>query len=141
MPDKAFLDTNIIIYMYSADDEGKRICASELLNSYTCVTSLQVMNEACNVWIKKFLWDENKINEHLDNIKVICDDIIPIHIETIEKALDLNSKYGYSYYDCLMLASALEYECQIIFTEDMKDGQLINSSLKIKNPFVRERSH
>ena len=58
MRDKAFLDTNIIIYLYSEDDELKRSAACYVLDNYNCVTSIQVMNESCNVWFGKYKWSK-----------------------------------------------------------------------------------
>jgi len=55
--------------------------------------------------------------------------------KTINRGLDLKEQYGYSFYDCLMLASAIEANCSMILTEDMNDGQVIDSTLKIVNPF------
>jgi len=135
MNDKAFLDTNILVYFYSENDEHKRSTAYRMLNRHDCVTSLQAMNEASNVWLSKCKWSAEKIKEHLDNIELVCDEILPIQRCTINRALDLKERYGYSYYDCLMLASALDGNCGIIFTEDMNDGQIISDTLKIVNPF------
>ena len=135
MNDRAFLDTNVLIYFYSKDDERKRNIACHTLNSHNCVTNVQAMNESCNVWFKKYNWSTEKIKEHLDNIEMVCDEIFPIHRNTINKALALKDSYGYSYYDCLMLASALDGDCRIICTEDMSDGQIISDTLKIVNPF------
>ena len=132
---KAFLDTNILIYFYSGNDDGKRNAAHNILNSHDCVTSIQAMNESSNVWFRKFGWEATKIEEHLDNIELVCDDILPVQRITINRALTLKSRYGYGYYDSLMLASALESACEIIYTEDMSDGQIINDTLKIVNPF------
>ncbi|MEI6154767.1 MAG: DNA-binding protein, partial [Deltaproteobacteria bacterium] len=44
-------------------------------------------------------------------------------------------KYQYSYYDSLIISSALEKKCQILYSEDMQDGQTIEKTLKIVNPF------
>jgi len=48
----------------------------------------------------------------------------------------LHDKYFYSYFDSLMLSSALKSSCDIIYSEDMQHGQVIEKSLKIINPFV-----
>jgi len=136
MSDKAFLDSNILIYFYSEDDEHKRNTAQQILNNNICVTSIQAMHESSNVWIKKFSWNTRQVKDHLDNIEMVCDTVLPIYRDTINKALALKDRYKYSYFDCLMLASALEGGCQIIFTEDMNDKQLINNTLKIVNPFL-----
>jgi len=135
MPDKAFLDTNVLVYLHSEDDDNKRNAAQNLLDEYKCMTSLQTFNELSNVWFRKFNLDSVKIEEHLDNIELVCDDILSINRATINSALALKDRYGFSYYDSLILASALEGSCNVIFTEDMSDGQIINNSLTIKNPF------
>jgi len=135
MPDRAFLDTNVLVYLHSKDDDRKRDAAQNLLNEYKCITSLQAFNEISNVWFRKFNLDSTKIEEHLDNIELVCDDILSINRATINSALTLKDRYGFSYYDSLMLASALEGDCNIIFTEDMSDRQIINNTLTIKNPF------
>jgi len=135
MSDKVFLDTNVVVYFYSDDDERKRNAAYNVLNNNSCVTSTQVMNESCNVWFKKYQWNASKIEEHLDNIELVFDEVLAIDRNTINKALSLKDYYGYAYYDCLMLASALEGGCRIIYTEDMSGGQIVDKTLRIVNPF------
>ncbi|MCL2627136.1 MAG: PIN domain-containing protein [Oscillospiraceae bacterium] len=135
MPDRAFLDTNVLVYLHSEDDDKKRNVAQNLLDEYKCVTSLQTFNELSNVWFRKFNLDAVKIEEHLDNIELVCDNILSINRATINSALALKTRYNFSYYDSLMLASAIEGDCNVIFTEDMSSGQVISNSLLIKNPF------
>ena len=57
---------------------------------------------------------------------------------TIESSFELKNKYGYSIWDSLIIASALENNCSILYTEDMKNGQVIENRLKIINPFEKE---
>ncbi|MDD3014332.1 MAG: hypothetical protein PHC34_11575, partial [Candidatus Gastranaerophilales bacterium] len=47
---------------------------------------------------------------------------------------DIIQNTNYSYYDCLIMASALKNGCSIVYTEDMNDGQVIEN-LKIINPY------
>ena len=135
MKDRIFLDTNILIYLYSESEPLKRETVCRILNTAVCVTSLQAINEASNVWFKKYSWNGDKIREHLDNIELVCDAVMPISRSEINMAISLKDQYGYSYYDCLMLASAMENGCNQIMTEDMTDGHIIMDRLKIKNPF------
>ena len=135
MPDKAFLDTNILVYLHSEDDNEKRDIAKKVLNDYDCITNIQALNEISNVWFKKQAWDGAKIEKHLDNIEQVCDDVLPVDRVTINKALAIKDRYGFAFFDCLMISSALEGDCQILFSEDMSDGQIINKTLKIVNPF------
>ena len=134
---KAFLDTNILVYLYTEDEPARQRAALETLNSHHCIVSTQVMNEASNVWFNKCGWNGVKIKQHLDNIETVCDEVVTIQRGTIDKALALKETYGYSYYDCLMIASALENNCEILFSEDMTNQQIIENRLKIVNPFNR----
>ena len=52
------------------------------------------------------------------------------------KALGIHERYGYAYYDSLMIASALEHNCQHLLTEDMAGGQVIEGRLTIQNIFA-----
>jgi predicted nucleic acid-binding protein len=135
MSGKAFLDTNILIYFYSDKEPDKRESACQILEQYDCISSLQIFNEVSNVWFKKFGWDSDKIIKHLDNIELVCDNVLTVERSTINKAIKLKDLYRFSYYDSLMLASALEGKCSIVFSEDMNDGQIIEKVLKITNPF------
>ena len=93
------------------------------------------MNEASNVWLRKYNLGKGLIHKYLDEVDLVCDEVLQIKRKTINHALELKDRYGYSFYDCLMLASALEANCNTILTEDMNDGQTINGTLKIHNPF------
>ena len=54
---------------------------------------------------------------------------------TIKLCWKVSRKYSYSYWDSLIIASALESNCSILYTEDMQDGQIIEDRLRIMNPF------
>ena len=135
MRDRVFLDTNIIIYLYSEDEDDKRDTAYKFLNESDCVTSIQAMNEASNVWLRKHSLSKDVISRYLNEIELVCDDILLVKRKTINQALELRERFDCSFYDCLMLASALEAGCNIILTEDMNNGQVIDGILKILNPF------
>ena len=135
MNDKVFHDTNILVYLYSVDDDEKRRVALSILDKHICFTSIQVLNEASNVWFKRLGWTGEQIYPYLDNIEHVCDAIVNVNRDTINLALILKDRYRYSYFDCLVLASALESECSIIYTEDLSNGQVINDRLVIVNPF------
>ena len=70
-------------------------------------------------------------------IRSICEitKIVVIDEALIIHALQLHHKYKISYYDCLMIAAALNSGCQYLISEDMSDGLLIENTLKIINIF------
>jgi len=134
MPDKVFIDTNILIYAYSITELDKRNITFTILESYSIVISVQVINE--------FIWIMNrKFNINYDKLEVLVDrfwekfEVSLINKFSIEKALKIAQDYKYSYWDSLIIASALENECSILFTEDMQNGQVIEGRLRIKNPY------
>ena len=134
MKDKVFIDTNVIVYLYSEDEKDKQSCAlaATVLNS--CVTSTQVLNEFSNVCLKKLKMPTEIIENAIDEISKEFD-VELIDSKTIKKALDLHKKYNFHYYDCLILASALACGCKYVLTEDLNNGQIIENSLTIRNIF------
>jgi len=135
MQDKAFLDSNILIYLYTEDDDSKRNIAQLKLNENICVTSIQALNETSNVLGRKFSLNHTEVKALLDNIETVCDEVLLTNRKTIDNALVLTDRYGFSFFDSLMLSSALEGGCNVIYSEDMSDGQVIEKTLKIVNPF------
>jgi predicted nucleic acid-binding protein len=135
MKDKAFLDSNILIYLYSEDELEKQNIVNNIFDKFECVISTQTLNEFCNVCLKKLKKNVSEIIESLNEIKGSCR-LEFVDDSVMERALLLHEKYSYSYFDSLMLSSALKYNCAIIYSEDMQHGQLIESSLKIINPFA-----
>ena len=55
--------------------------------------------------------------------------------DTIERACQIADKFQYSFYDSLIIAAALSCNCKTLYSEDMQDGQVIENSLTIVNPF------
>ena len=134
MSDKAFIDTNILIYTQRTDSPAKKQIAEDAIDHFDCVTSTQVLNEIANVFTKKYPMPVEKIERLLESIceisdLVVIDEVLIIH------ALHLHHCYKISYYDCLMIAAAISSNCQYLISEDMNDGLLIEEKLKIVNIF------
>ena len=135
MNGKAFYDTNILVYLYADKEPDKQAISYEIINkAYECIISTQILNEINNVLIKKWRISSEVVKTIQADVRRIST-VLHIDEDTIDKAIDLNAFYGFAYYDCLMLASALEAGCDVIFTEDMNNGQEIEGKLKIINPF------
>jgi len=134
MSGNVFLDTNIIVYLYSTSEPKKRNTSISIFQNYACVTSTQALNEFSNVFIKKYKMPNDSIKTSITNISKSCF-VQHVTESTIFKALDLNGRYGYSYFDCLMIATALENNCDVLFSEDMRDNHIIENRVKIINPY------
>jgi predicted nucleic acid-binding protein len=134
MQDKVFLDTNIIIYLYSIDEPEKRRLCENLAAENHIVISAQVISEMCNILNKKMRLDFNSISKVVDELTQVFI-VRTVDTETIKFALIIAEKYRYSYFDSLIIAAAIKSGCSVLYTEDMQDGQIIEDSLKIINPF------
>jgi predicted nucleic acid-binding protein len=135
MPDRIFIDTNILVYFVS-DDKAKRTKAEDIIFSENIkVLSTQVINEFINVSFKKNIVTEIELNSLLNDF-INNFEINLIHSYTIKSAVDTKIKYQYSYYDSLIIASALENNCDTLFSEDLQNNQKIEESLTIINPFA-----
>ena len=107
-----------------------------MIEKYDCYTSTQVFNEISNVMIKKLKMSIAEIKQVITAINDRCMVSIITH-ETVQKALNLKEIYGYSYYDSLILATAVFSGCDYIFSEDLQDGQIIENKIEIVNIFKR----
>lgn len=136
MNDSCFIDTNIWVYAHlNADDNTKSATALKLLEtSPILVSSTQVLNEYYSVMLKKKIAD----NLIQDNIVVMIgiSDIRIIQVTTLHLTHKIKLKYGFSYWDSLILASALEASCPVLYSEDMQHNQIIENSLTVINPFM-----
>ena len=133
MSARAFLDTNIFVYAIAQDDPRTHD-AEELITEGGAV-SVQVLNEFAAVARRKTNMSWGDVQLALESIKILCPDPLPITLDTYQEALAIAEKYGYKIYDALIVASALEAKCRILYSEDMQDGQAVDKTLTIRNPF------
>jgi predicted nucleic acid-binding protein len=117
-----------------AQDDPRSQSAEELISAGGTV-SVQILNEFAAVVRKKTKMPWREVHLALESVKVLCPNPLPITIDTHKQALAIAEKYGYRIYDALIVASALEARCAILYSEDMQDGQVINGKLTVRNPF------
>ena len=134
MSGKTFLDTNIVVYLYSGDEPEKRAAALALIEQNNIVVSTQVLSELANTLSRKFGLSFDVVAQAVAEVRDACT-VVPVMPDTISQALALAQKYKYSYYDSLILAVALSAGCETLVTEDMQHGQIIDDVLTIRNPF------
>ena len=139
MKGKFFLDTNILVYTFDKEHPEKqkisRKLVREALTSNKGIISYQVIQEFINVSLQKFLvpLQPNDCKDYIDNFLYPLCEIFPSN-ELFKEAIDIKSEIKLSYFDSLIVASAIKGNCHILYTEDMNDGQMIKG-LKITNPF------
>ena len=133
MNDKVFLDTNILLYLLSADSIKAE--KAEDVVAGGGIISVQVLNEVASVALRKLQMPFEDIQEILSQIRTICV-VEPITVDTHDRGMQLAAQYSLSIYDAMIVAAALLAGCTTLYSEDMHDGQVIDQQLTIKNPFV-----
>ena len=129
---EAFYDTNILLYLLSAD--VNKADRAEILLAQGGNISVQVLNEFAAVAIRKLGLSWAEVRETLDVVRSVCS-IHPVTIETHDRAFAVAERYGFNFYDALIVAAALLAGCSTLYSEDMQAGQKIDGSLQILNPF------
>ncbi len=136
-----FLDTNIFVYALLASEPLKKQRALQLveqaLATHTGCTSYQTIQEFANVATRKFA--QRFTPEQCQQFIMAA--MQPINrvassSELVQNALELQAETRYSFYDSLVLASALQADADVLYTEDLQHNQLIRGTLRIVNPFL-----
>ena len=131
---KFALDTNILIYSHDESAVDKQNIARDLIVQSPIVCT-QVVSEYISV-LKRILNIPKTmvINACLTNLKH-CQ-IQAVDIATLQTAERLIQRYDFQLFDAIIVASALENRCQILYTEDMQHKMKIDRQLSIINPFL-----
>jgi predicted nucleic acid-binding protein len=130
----SFFDTSVLLYLLSADS-AKADRVEQLLESRGTI-SAQVLNEFAAVALRKLKMSVNEVREVLDGIRSVCS-VEPVSVLTHERGLAIHERYRFSFYDSVLVASALIAGNKVLFSEDMQHAQLIDDQLRILNPFGR----
>jgi predicted nucleic acid-binding protein len=129
---RQFLDSNILVYAFSED--ARTSVAEALLESEPTI-SVQNLNEFVNVTRRKLAFSWTEVREALDQIRLLCPRILTIGMDTHLNAVRLAERYDFATFDALIVASALEAECDVLWSEDMQHGMVVDGRLRIANPF------
>ena len=128
----AFFDTNILLYTVS--DDPRKTRARQILGEGG-VISAQVLNEFTNAAHRKLHLDWPLIELAIIQFRAVFDTIVPLTAETHDAALALARDDGLHFYDALIVASAIEEDCDTLWTEDLQHGRIFGA-LTIRNPFL-----
>ena len=132
------VDTSTFVYAHTEQDDEKKVACLDwlvaLTNRELQRSSLQVANEFSNVLLRKMKAVPSVV------VYRLADGIIEMGgfnagISTIRLCRDVKHETSYSYWDCLLLASAVELGCSHFLSEDMQAGRTV-MGVTIINPMV-----
>ncbi|UAK24797.1 PIN domain-containing protein [Sphingomonas nostoxanthinifaciens] len=137
MAERCFLDTNILLYAVSRDptEVDKSRVAQALVLDASCTLSVQV----CQEFVHQATRPTGRFGMTLEEARRVLHAVrhLPIQETTLalfEAALAVSARTGYSIWDSLIVAAAQALGCNILYTEDLQDGRIIDR-LRIVNPF------
>jgi predicted nucleic acid-binding protein len=137
--DKYFVDTNILVYAHDASAGAKheraRILVADLWNSSQGVLSTQVLQELCislrHKAARPLSTDETRrlVQDYLSW------EVVVNTPESVIRALDIEGRYGISFWDALIICAAEAAAASVLYTEDFASGQTY-ASVRAVNPFT-----
>ncbi len=140
MTARVFLDTNLWIYFFTKKPYDKAQAVAKLVATHSADSSLsvstQVLGEIYHVLTRKTLYTKQECQEVIHDLDQAFSPILSINTATVLKALETNDRYSFSYWDSLILATALLNDCEILYSEDMQHNMVIFDRLHLKNPFI-----
>jgi len=138
-----FLDSNVFVYhidrAFPEKSDIARSLVAEYIGNGGAVTSFQVIQETLNVVTRKIAFPitHAQAERFLDDVMTRFWSEMPSP-GLYRNTLRLQSRYGFAFYDSLIVAAALEAGCDRLLSEDFQDGQRIEG-LTVVNPFREAR--
>lgn len=136
MSAEPFIDTNIWVYAHTEQTQDIRGPLAKALveDGRRFIISTQVLNEYYSAMLKNRV-DERIIQQNIEAMIQRCK-VHLIDLSVIRSAHKLKLRYRFSYWDSLVIATALDAGCATLYSEDLQDGQQIEDVLRIINPLA-----
>jgi predicted nucleic acid-binding protein len=135
--DRAFLDTNVLVYLFDHDEPAKTRRARDVLAQAKpggLVLSPQVLSEFYLVVTRKLKrpLDPAVALQAVDWLSLLR--VVALDPALVKAAIQTSRSSQISYWDALIVASAAAAGCERLLSEDLNDDQLIGS-VRVENPF------
>jgi len=140
MSGKFFLDTNVFVYSFDLSSPKKAAQATKLIRkgieTRSGIVSYQVVQEFFNVALRRFAKPMSSADAE-QYLATTFRPLLAVHSSPAlyAEALRILGRFRLAWYDSLIVASALEGQCDVLYSEDFQDGQHIGNVI-ISNPFV-----
>jgi len=143
MSDKYFVDTNILMYAHDATAGAKheraRALVEDLWRTRSGVVSTQVLQELC-VNLRR------KSGQPLDmktTREIVMDylswEVVVNTGESVLEALEIENRHGISFWDALVIQAAESSGAEVLYSEDLSEGQSYGS-VRVVNPLATGRA-
>ena len=140
MSGRFFIDTNVFVYSLETADTKKSNIAEDLITeavkSGRGVVSYQVVQEFLHLALRRFAKPMTAVEAEL-YLNAVFQPLLAVHSSQslYVEALHLHERYRLSWYDSLIVAAAIQANCDVLYSEDLQNGQRFGQ-LRVKNPFI-----
>lgn len=135
----AFFDTNVLVYLFDQDAPEKKARAQFLLERESArdgaIISTQVLQEFYVTVTRKLAQPlrHEQAERAMQNLASLA--IVRVDVALIFTALKTKKRFGFSFWDALIIDAAREGNAAYLFSEDLQNGQVVNG-VEIRNPFL-----
>lgn len=136
MADKIFVDTNIWLYAFMDDNRERTRISREIISNPNVILNTFVLNEICINLLRKAKYSEENLQILIVNINNHYT-VYPITADTILQASFIREKTDIGYWDSLVVASAIQNDCTVLYSDILPHNLTIENRLRIINPFKR----
>jgi len=140
MSGRFFLDTNIFVYSFDASSPKKAAKSTKLIRSAIetrgGIVSYQVVQEFFNIALRRFAKPMGGADAE-QYLSTTFRPLLAVHSSPAlyGEALRIGARFRLPWHDSLIIASAIEGQCDVLYSEDFQDGQEFGS-LVVSNPFA-----
>ena len=140
---RLFLDTNIFVYTFDSSAQEKQRIARALIEDAlrlrNAVVSYHVVQEFLNVALRRFRprLPVSETRTYLDRVLMPMCEVYP-DARLYTEALTIAEETGWSFYDCLIMSSAVAARCDSLISENLQDNRVVHG-VKVRNPFRSRR--
>lgn len=128
-----FSDSNVIRYLL--DSNLAKFSKAKMILGLSPIVNSQVLVEVVNVARRKFEYTKDDCVNLWIDLHKYCE-IVAKSKNTTMLTIDLVNKYDFQIFDSLIVASALEANCDTLYSEDMQHMLVVENQLTIINPFL-----
>lgn len=136
MTGRILIDTNLWIYLYSSNPATKRNRVEEVVEQdfERIILTTQILGELYHVMTRKGFQTKEVAKEMIVEMMATFP-VSEIGTANVLEAIKIHERYGYSYWDSLVVASAVLNDCETLYSEDMQHKQSFDGKTIIINPF------
>lgn len=135
---RAFVDTNIWVYAADGSEPEKQLLARSLLSGLrltAVVVSTQVLSEY-HVTVTRKLATPMSHDDAARSVRAMSRfEVVPVGVRLVHAAIDREQQSVLSYWDALIVEAARSAGCDVLLTEDLNAGQLVDG-LEVRDPFA-----